>query len=143
VAEPGPVAPVGLAPLSAEGSPLRPARAALAAVAVGAAAWVATGPWVALAVVAVAAVALALPRGQVVLRAACLGSLGAAAAFIVVKQALNGYVVDFDWMNKFETTHAWGLAAAVLLAVDPLVEHLRTRPAPTPGSVAQDGTEGG
>jgi hypothetical protein len=80
---------------------------------------------VGLAVLAVVALALAVGRGQVLLRFACVGGLGLAAAYIVARQARSDFVVDFEWMNNFEITHAWALFAAGLLAVDPLVELLR------------------
>ena len=85
------------------------------------------GPLVGVALAVVTGLALAVRRGQVLLRVACVGSLGLAVAFIVAKQLRADYVVDFEWMNNFEITHAWALFAAGLLAVDPLVEVLRRR----------------
>lgn len=134
--EGAPMSPGGIAPLAADGPTLRGTPAALTTVGVGLATWLVAGPWVALGVAVMTALALTLRHGQVLLRVACVGSLGAAAAYIVAKQALNSYVIDFDWMNKFEVTHAWGLAAVVLLAVDPLVAHLRSTPdTDTPGDI--------
>ncbi len=119
--------PEVISPVASDGPTLPLRSALLATAATGLVAFVAMGPFVALAVAAVTAVALLARRGQVVLRVVCLGAFGAAALFIVAKQFRGGYVVDFDWMNKFEITHAWGLLAAALLAVDPLVELLRRR----------------
>lgn len=120
------MSPHGTGPVSSDGPTLSAGRAASATLAVGVASWLAAGPWVGLFVAVVAALALTLRRGQLVLRVACFGSLAAAAGYIVAKQALNAYVIDFDWMNKFEVTHAWGLTAILLLALDPLVAHLRS-----------------
>ena len=117
----------GISPLQADGAALPVGPSALVALVVGVVTSVFMGPWVGLAAAVVAGVALARPRGQVVLRAVCLGALGAAATFIVAKQARNDFIVDFDWMTKFELTHAWALLATALLAVDALVETLRNR----------------
>jgi hypothetical protein len=120
----------GIGPLAADGSALAPLPGLLVALAVGVVTWLAMGPWVALAVAVVVGVALVVPRGQVLLRVVSVGSLAAAALFIVAKQARGNFVVDFDWMNKFELTHAWALLATALLALDALVEFLRRRSDP-------------
>jgi arabinofuranan 3-O-arabinosyltransferase len=133
-----PMVPVGIPPLGADGDPLPVARALGGAALIGLVAVLAMGPAVGAAVAVVAAVALGLRRGQAALRVVCLGAFGTAAAYIVLKEARAGYVVDFDWMNKFELTHAWGLTAAALLAVDPLVEVLRRRDAAGTGGPATD-----
>ena len=86
------------------------------------------GPWVGLGVAVTTAIALLVRWGQIVLRMTCVGLLAASAGYIILKQYRNGYVIDFDWMNHFEIVHAWGLAAAALLAVDPIVEFMRRRP---------------
>ena len=114
-------------PLLVDGVSLSAGRSLALGLAVGVVAAVFLGPWVGVATAAVTAVALGLRRGQVLLRAACVGAFGLAAAFIVAKQLRADYVVDFEWMNNFEITHAWALFAAGLLAVDPLVEVLRRR----------------
>jgi arabinofuranan 3-O-arabinosyltransferase len=117
--------PVGVGPLAVDGAAMSPLPALAIAAASGLGAWIVLGAPVAVAVAALVAVALAWRLGQVVLRVVCLGAFGAAAAYVVGKQAMNGYVVDFDWMSRFEITHAWSLLAAGLLALDPLVEALR------------------
>ena len=127
----------GIAPLAPDGDRLPLLRGALGGLAVGLVTLVFMGPWVGLAAGLVTALALVLRRGQVLLRLACVGALAAAALFIVAKQARNDYLVDFDWMNKFEVTHAWALLATALLAIDPLVEVLRRH------RRAADGTEPG
>lgn len=122
-----PMVPIGISPFGSDGSALR----AGPAIGFAAITWLVTcaamGPYVATAVGVVTAAALGLRRGQVLLRIACIGAFGAAAAYIVAKQTRAGYLVDFDWMNKFELTHAWALGATALLAIDPLVELLRRR----------------
>jgi len=123
----GTVEVTGIGPFSVDGRATRPARAALVALLVGLVAVLFLGPWVGLAVFVVTFLALAVGRGQVLLRTACVGAFGLAAAFIVVKQTRGHFVVDFEWMNGFEITHAWALFATGLLAVDPLVELLRRR----------------
>ena len=115
----------GVGPLSADGPTVPAVQAAAVALAAGGATALAMGPWVGLSAAAVTAAALAVRRGQVLLRVVCVGALGLAALYIVAKQARNQFVVDFDWMNRFEVTHAWALLATALLAVDPLVEVLR------------------
>jgi hypothetical protein len=119
--------PVLISPFGSDGPPVPWARSAIVSLAVGVAALLTMGPLVALAATAVTLLALAVRRGEVLLRIVSLGALAAAALFIVAKEARNHFVVDFDWMNKFEVTHAWGLIATALLAVDPLVEVLRRR----------------
>ena len=121
----GTVDVVGIGPLSSDGSAVPIARTTAVAAAVGVATFLFMGPAVAIAAAAVTALALALRRGQVLLRVASLGALGLAAAFIVVRQARSGLMVDFEWMNVFEATHAPALFATALLAVDPLVELVR------------------
>ena len=117
----------GIGPFSADGNAVPLLRATVAALVVGLVVLVFMGPWVGVAAAVVTGLALAVRRGQVLLRIACVGAFGAAALLIVAKQARNDFVVDFDWMNKFEVTHAWALFAAALLAIDPLVELLRRR----------------
>ena len=123
----GDVDVVGVGPFAADGQPLSAVRSAAVALGTGIAAGVFLGPLVGVALAVVTGLALAVRRGQVLLRVACVGSLGLAVAFIVAKQLRADYVVDFEWMNNFEITHAWALFAAGLLAVDPLVEVLRRR----------------
>ena len=115
-------------PFNTEGSPVPAGRAVLTSLAVGVVTGLLMGPWVGLGVAATTAIALLLRWGQIVLRTACVGLLAASAGYIVLKQFRNDYVIDFDWMNHFEVVHAWGLAAAALLAVDPIVEFMRRRP---------------
>ncbi len=122
-----PMVPVGIAPFATDGAALRPGPAIGFAAVAGLVTFFAMGPYVAAAVAVVTALALGVQRGQVLLRVACLGAFGAAAMYIVAKQTRAGYLVDFDWMNKFELTHAWALGATALLAIDPLVELLRRR----------------
>jgi arabinofuranan 3-O-arabinosyltransferase len=121
----GAVDVVGIGALSSDGPALAWGRSVGVGFVVGLVAAVFLGPWVGVATFAVTALALALGRGQVLLRVACVGGLGLAAAYIVAKQARTDLVVDFEWMNNFEITHAWALFATGLLAVDPLVDLLR------------------
>ncbi len=84
--------------------------------------------WAVAGVVAVVvAVALSLPRGQVLMRILGIAAFASAAGFVVLKQWRNDYLVDFNWMNQFETTHGWTLAAVALLLADPMVSRLRDR----------------
>ena len=125
----GSVDVAGIGPFAVDGWAIPLARATVVGLAVGVAAVVFLGAWVGLATFAVTFLALVAGRGQVLLRTACIGAFGLAAAFIVAKQTRGHFVVDFEWMNGFEVTHAWALFATGLLAVDPLVELLRRRPA--------------
>ncbi len=143
--DPSVVAPMdvrGTGPLDTDGGALGPASAALGGVAVALVGWVFLGPWAGLAAGLVAVAALGLRRGQVLLRTVGVGVLALSFAFIVAKQARNGFVVDFDWMNKFEVTHAPVLLATALLALDPLVEVLRRRAGRTTAAT-EDGTPRG
>ena len=110
----------------ADGPPLSLKLAVVTTLCAALLAFVFAGPWVALLVAALTLLASLLGRGQLLLRLATVGVLGAAFAFIVLKQGLNGYRLDFDWARWFETTHSWGLLAIVLLAVDVAVDGLRT-----------------
>jgi hypothetical protein len=131
--------PTYVSPLRADGPPLSPKTAAVATLCAGLLAFFFGGVWVALAVVALTLVAALIPRGQVILRVATVGTLGAAFAFILLKQGLNGYSLDFDWAKWFEITHSWGILAIVLLAVDVAVDGLRsTEQAPVDASGAEN-----
>lgn len=114
-------------PLGVDGAALAPGHAGIVAAAVLVVAVFLAGLPVGVVVALVTFAALSLRRGQVLLRAVALGALGAAAAFIVLKQWRNGYQVDFHWPKWFETTHAWTLVGVLLLGVDVLVELLRVR----------------
>jgi hypothetical protein len=115
----------GVAPLRIEGSAVPARRAATVALGVALVALVLGGWAVALATGLVVAVALGWRWGQVLLRAVGVGLFAAAAGFVIAKQWRFGFVVDFNWMNQFELTHAWTLTAVALLVADPLVSHLR------------------
>ncbi|KLR60055.1 protein of unknown function (DUF3367) [Actinobacteria bacterium IMCC26207] len=131
--------PMYASPLQADGPALSPKIAAVATLCAGLLAFFVAGVWVALVVVALTLVAALIPRGQFILRLATVGVLGAAFAFILLKQGLNGYRLDFDWAKWFEITHSWGILAIVLLAVDVAVDGLRsTVQAPTDASGAEN-----
>lgn len=112
-------------PFESDGEALAPGRAGIVAAAVLVVAVFLAGLPVGVAVALVTFVALATRRGQVLLRAVSLGALGAAAAFVVLKQIRNGYETDFRWPQWFEVTHAWTLVGVLLLGVDVLVDRLR------------------
>ncbi|MFZ4670248.1 MAG: hypothetical protein ACOYML_13170, partial [Microthrixaceae bacterium] len=57
-----------------------------------------------------------------------IGMWAAAAGFVILKELRNQYVIDFNWMNQFEITHAWTLVAVICLALDPIVSALRKSP---------------
>ena len=116
-----------VSPLAVEGARLPLRRAALVTLGVAVLSTIVAGLPVGLAVGMVVGVAFGTSRGQTVLRVAAIGALGAAAAFVVLKQWRNGYRVDFIWPQWFETTHAWPLAGILLLGLDPVVERLRRR----------------
>jgi arabinofuranan 3-O-arabinosyltransferase len=119
--------PVLVGPWRRTGRPLTPPAAALAGVAAGLAAWVLAGPAVGGAVALLGAVGMGLRRGQAVIRVVLLCAWAAAAGFVILKQTRNDYLVDFNWMNQFETTHAWTLLAVLLLVLDPVVVVVRGR----------------
>lgn len=119
--------PTLVTPWSADG-PTPPVRVtAVVAVLGGLAAWFVAGPIVGLLLAVVLAVAVAVPRGQLVLRLLSVAALAAAGGFIVLKQFRNDYVTDFSWVARFETTHSWGLVAALALLGSIVVDGLRAR----------------
>lgn len=75
------------------------------------------GPLVGVTTAVAAAVALTSTVGRWAVRLASLGLYGAAAGFLVLKQALRGPVIDFEWVKNFEVTHSWAIAATFLLLV--------------------------
>ncbi len=120
-------------PFAVEGSPLSPGRSMLIALATAITTFVFMGWAVGLAVGLVTTAALALPRGRVFMRILAAASFVAAAGFVVAKEFRGGYMVDFNWMNLFEVTHAWSLTAVALLVLDPLVGRLRGTDMPDVG----------
>jgi len=119
------VAPEVRGPFTPDGGPVPTGTALLGTLAVGAVAVVAVPWWAAVPVAVVAFVALRARYGQVLLRAAVLGTLTLAFGFVVAKQLRNDYRVDFEWMNAFEVVHAPTMAAVALLVADPFVALLR------------------
>lgn len=77
-------------------------------------------------------VAARVSWGQVVLRVTSIGMFAAAAGFIVLKQYRNDYVVDFNWVGRFETAHAWALLAVFALVASVVLDGLRTRAGSAP-----------
>ena len=77
-------------------------------------------------------VAARVSWGQVVLRATSIGMFAAAAGFIVLKQYRNDYVVDFNWVGRFETAHAWALLAVFALVASVVLDGLRSRAGSAP-----------
>lgn len=119
--------PVLVGPWRGTGDTLAPGAAALTGIAAGLVAWVLAGPAVGAVVAGLAAVGVGVRRGQPAIRITLLGAWAAAAGFVILKQARNGYLVDFNWMNQFETTHAWTLLVVLLLVLDPVVVLVRGR----------------
>ncbi len=115
------------APWEATGGGTGAATAVLVGLAGGLVAWIVAGPAVALVLAVLLGLATGLERGQVLLRATVVVLWGAAAGFVVAKQFRNGYVLDFNWMNQFELTHAWTLLAVTALVADPVVAAIRRR----------------
>jgi arabinofuranan 3-O-arabinosyltransferase len=107
--------PAGL--LRRDQAPRAAAVALGLAVPAGALAWMFGGPQVGAAVAVGTALALGVRWGPALVRFASIGLFAAAAAYIVVQQYRYGYQVDFNWVEWFERTHLWGIAAAMLLLV--------------------------
>jgi hypothetical protein len=74
-----------------------------------------------------AVVATRLPRGQVLPRLLSLGMFAASAGYILAKQLRNDYVVDFNWVGRFEAAHGWALLAVFSLVLCVVVDGLRGR----------------
>jgi arabinofuranan 3-O-arabinosyltransferase len=73
-----------------------------------------------------------LARGQLVVRLLSAGMFAAAAAFIIARQFHARFVVDFNWVRRFEVTHAWALLAVFAMLVAVVVDALRRRGEPAP-----------
>ncbi len=130
------MSPEPRAPWAEDGSPLSSGGWILTGLATAVVASFLAGPIVGVACGVLAAVAVAWRHGQLVLRAACVGLFGLAVAYIVAKQTLNAYPLDFEWVKWFEITHSWALIATMLLVVDVVVDGLRRHgtPASSPTS---------
>ncbi len=72
-------------------------------------------------------VACRVPRGQVALRVVSLAMFAGTAAFVVIKQLRNDFVVDFNWVGRFETAHGWTLLAVFAMFAAVVVDALRER----------------
>lgn len=114
-------------PFAVEAPPVALVRALGWASIAGALTFVVAGWAVGLGIALVTLGALALRRGRVVLRMLGTALFGAAAGFVIARQFRGDYLVDFNWMNLFEITHAWTLAAVALLVLDPVVGRIRSR----------------
>jgi hypothetical protein len=84
-------------------------------------------PWAGLVVSALAALALLVRRGRAALALGAVALVGMAGAFVVVKQARNGYPPDFGWPTFFETAHVLAWLAIFLLLTDVVVAWARRR----------------
>lgn len=134
--------PLGVVDGPAVSAPMVALGAAVAA----ALSFLAAGPLVGVGVGVAAAAALGTRWGPPVVRGAAVALFGAAAGFIVVKQLRNDYQLDFSWVEWFETSHAWGLAATLLLALSVVVDGVRSagaRSEAAEGSVQPDGAGSG
>ncbi|MFV0317971.1 MAG: alpha-(1-_3)-arabinofuranosyltransferase family protein [Microthrixaceae bacterium] len=124
----GDIAPMRVRPIAVfdpDGMPVSLGRSVGISLAAGFIALVFMG-WMVGAIVAVTAMcALFAARGQVLVRVAGPVLFAAAAGFVIAKQARGDYLVDFNWMNLFEVTHVWTLAAVALLVLDVVVAHVR------------------
>jgi arabinofuranan 3-O-arabinosyltransferase len=89
--------------------------------------WFVAGPQVALVVTVGTVVALWWRWGATLVRLASLAGFGAAAFYIVVKQQRNEYQLDFNWVEWFERSHLWALAATLLLLVSVVVDGVAAR----------------
>ena len=87
-------------------------------------------------------VACRVPKGQVALRVVSLAMFAAAAAFIVTKQFRNDFVVDFNWVGRFETAHAWALLAVCTMVASVVVDGLRSSSPSEPATTVDDGEHG-
>jgi hypothetical protein len=128
----GPIAPELRTAVSTARRPR--ARTAVAAAALcGVVAAVVVDPLVGLGTFAVALGALRFDRLARLPAVGAVAALGAAAAYVVLKQYRNDYPPDFGWPDFFDAAHWLGWVAVVLLAVDAVVDVLRDRSRPTTG----------
>lgn len=72
------------------------------------------------------------------LRVVSLAMFAAAAAFIVTKQFRNDFVVDFNWVGRFETAHAWALLAVCTMVASVVVDGLRSSSPSEPATTVDD-----
>lgn len=64
-------------------------------------------------------------RGWMLLRIVSLGLIAMGCGYVIVKQLLNGYGLEFEWPRKFEAAHFPILIGVSLLAVDVVIENMR------------------
>jgi arabinofuranan 3-O-arabinosyltransferase len=119
-------------PFAVEAQQVDPVRALVWAAIAGVSTFIVAGWAVGLGIGLVTLGALALRRGRVMLRVLGTMLFAAAAGFVVAKQLRGNYLVDFNWMNLFEVTHAWTLAAVALLVLDPVIGRIRSTASGTP-----------
>ncbi|KAA0234941.1 MAG: Alpha-(1-_3)-arabinofuranosyltransferase [Acidimicrobiales bacterium] len=120
-----PADPFLISPFDGYGAP--PATSVLvwySAVAFGAAALL-IGPIWGPIFAAVTAFGLSNRAGWVLVRALSVGSLLAAALYVVARQYRNGFPADFEWPQNFEAVHILGLLAAGFLVVEAVIEAQR------------------
>jgi len=120
-----PLDPQGLGLLDTFGRPVEWVPTAIASVAGALGCAVFVGPWWALPGAVAMLAGLRTDLGWRIVRFASLGAVGAAAAYVVLKQWRNGYPLDFDWPQHFEAVHSLGMFAYALLGIECTIEVLR------------------
>jgi arabinofuranan 3-O-arabinosyltransferase len=85
------------------------------------------GPWAGLALAAVSALALRMPRARPLLTVGSPALLLISAAYIIAKQVRDRLPTGFDWPTYFERVHQLAWAAVALLVLDVVIDRLWLR----------------
>ena len=137
-----PAVPVVASPWQADGPVLAWRTTAITTVSAAVAVTVVGSPVLGVVTGLLTLVACRVPKGQVALRVVSLAMFAAAAAFIVTKQFRNDFVVDFNWVGRFETAHAWALLAVCTMVASVVVDGLRSSSPSEPATTVDDGEHG-
>ena len=114
-------------PFRAAGS--TPSRRAVVSttIAVGIAAGLLVTPWLGLVVAGATLAVLLRPPLRWLLTVGAPAALAVAGGYVVIEQARHRYPAIFEWPTFFDAVHAVALLAVLLLAVDAVVEFVRSR----------------
>jgi len=85
------------------------------------------GPWAGLALSAVSALALRMPRARPLLTVGSPALLLLSAAYITAKEVRDRLPTGFDWPTYFERVHQIAWAAVALLVLDVVIDRLWLR----------------
>lgn len=114
-----------ISPLDRFGEPQSTRTVAVTFLGIAVAGTIACGPILGPMLAVLTAAAMRCGWAWVALRMTAVAALGLSVSYIVVKQALNGYGLGFDWAVRFEAAHLPVLFAISALFCDVIVEAVR------------------